>query len=273
MLKGIYPDQEIRQLTYMLFEEYLGWDKPMVHLSADNPVSGPALNSLLQAAEDLSTGKPIQYIIEKAWFGGLILKVNEHVLVPRPETEQLCDLIKTDLAKLQHGNFSILDIGTGSGCIAISLKSFFGAASVSAIDISVDALETAIMNAAANSCDINFSRADILDRADWSRFGSLSLIVSNPPYVLESEKNIMHRNVREFEPAGALFVSDGDPLVYYRAIAGFAEKHLEERSSLYFEINERFGEEVCELLRSHGFREAETLPDFHGKARFVKAIR
>jgi release factor glutamine methyltransferase len=271
-LEGIYPDTEIRQFIYILFEEYLGWTKTRVHLSHESEIPGPVVDLFIQACRELSTGKPVQYILQKAWFNGTLLKVDARVLVPRPETEEFCSWIKSDLSGKHDQNLSILDIGTGSGCIAIDLKKHFLQAEVTAIDRSPGALEVAGENARVNHYDISFMAADILIQQDCNGLGRYHVIVSNPPYVMESEKQRMHRNVADFEPKEALFVPDHDPLIFYRAITAFATGHLQFPGNLYFEINEKFGREVGELLLASGFENVRILHDLHGKERFVSAI-
>ena len=271
-LSAIYPDREIQQFIYILFEAYLGWPKARIHLSLDSEIPGTAAQSFTQALEELYIGKPIQYVLKTAWFNGIRLKVDSNVLIPRPETEELCSIIKADHQGKLHTKFSILDIGTGSGCIAIDLKKHFPHGAVTALDNAAGALEIAGENAMSSNCAISFVHADILDQSGWAKFGKYDLIVSNPPYVLESEQKRMHRNVVEFEPPGALFVTDGDPLIFYSAIAGFAAIHLNPSARLYFEVNERFGEQVCQLVDSFGFEQVSILRDFQGKDRFVSAI-
>jgi release factor glutamine methyltransferase len=270
-LAGIYPDQEIRQLTYILFEEYLGWQKTRVHLSLEVEIPGPVMKIFNRALGQLCAGKPVQYVIGKSWFNGTLLKIDANVLVPRPETEELCSIIKTAHQGMVNHQFSILDVGTGSGCIAIDLKKHFLHSDVTALDISPGAIGIAGENAGSNHCEISFIHADILDQAKWTELGKYHIIVSNPPYVMEHEKIRMHRNVSEYEPAQALFVADNDPLAFYRAISGFAVSHLIPPACLYFEINERLGQEVSELVRSFGFEDVSILQDFHGKERFVSA--
>ncbi|MFZ4522906.1 MAG: peptide chain release factor N(5)-glutamine methyltransferase [Bacteroidales bacterium] len=271
-LGPIYSVQEITQLTYILFEEHLGWKKTMVHLAFNDDIPLPALMLFNNALEELYTGKPIQYILGKSWFNGMALKVNQDVLVPRPETEELCSIIKTDLAGKQMKAISILDIGTGSGCIAIDLKRFFAHAEVSAVDVSAGALDVAKENAISSQCAISFIHADILNEKDWDHLGTYDLIVSNPPYVLEGEKLQMHNNVLQHEPGMALYVSDDDPLLFYRVISGFAFSHLRPLASLYVEINEKFGREICQLTELQGFRDVKVMNDFFGKQRFVSAV-
>lgn len=272
-LSEIYNAGEIRQILYMLFDEYLKWTKTRVHLSYNEDIPEAALALFNRALSDLMGGRPVQYILGKAWFNGSLLRVGPGVLIPRPETEELCELIGATLAGSTGMPLSILDVGTGSGCIAIDLKKRFPRAKVAAVDASTAALEIARGNALSNECEIEFIRADVL--GDVTRFlqGAYDVIVSNPPYVTESEKPSMNRNVTDFEPAIALFVTDGDPLQFYRAIAGFAAVSMESPGYLFFEINERFGREVRDMVRSCGFSQVEILQDIQGKDRFLKATK
>jgi release factor glutamine methyltransferase len=268
-LSAIYPPGEIRHLIYMLFEFHLGWGKSKIHLSYDEVIPEPALILFMSALEELSNGKPVQYITGSAWFNGSLLAVNSNVLIPRPETAELCSLIKNDFKGMEQHHLSILDIGTGSGCISIDLKKEFPCSEVTATDVSMGALEVARKNALDNHCEMNFIQSDILNPSDWKGLGTYQLIVSNPPYVTASEKHLMHRNVLEYEPLQALFVPDDQPLLYYQAISTFAAEHLAPAGCLYFEINERFGKEVKSLLSSCGFIDVKIHADFHGKERFV----
>lgn len=271
-LDGLYAPREIRQLVYILFEEYMGWDRITVHMSLGSEVPAGVSELFDAALADLAAGRPVQYITKKAWFNGTLLKVDENVLIPRPETEELCAIVTADLNGIKSMDISILDIGTGSGCIAIDLKKQFPLAKVTATDCSTGALTIAVDNARLNRCDVSFIFTDILDETGWVTLGKFGVIVSNPPYVRISEKQGLHRNVTEFEPALALFVDDSDPLVFYRAISGFAACQLIPPARLYLEINERFGQEVKELVISFGFNEVTILKDFHGKDRFITAV-
>jgi release factor glutamine methyltransferase len=271
-LADIYPPAESRQILYILFDEFMGWTKTTVHLSYDREIGGTDLRQFTDALAALRSGEPVQYILGKAWFNGMELRVNSAVLVPRPETEELCELVGIRAGRDQDRMLSLLDIGTGSGCIAIYLKKRFPGASVTGIDLSQAALDVASVNAHEQGCFIRFTRADILSREDQKELGMFDLIVSNPPYVTESERAAMKPTVTEFEPAGALFVPDEDPLLFYRTITGFAATHLNRPGRIFFEINEKFGTDVLELLGSAGFTETEIASDIHGKERFAAAI-
>ena len=221
----------------------------------------------------LKTGEPVQYILGHTEFFGLPFNVNPSVLIPRPETEELVEWI-LDSWRLAvggwHKPYNILDIGTGSGCIAISLKKNLNA-EVSAIDISAGALNTAKENAELNDVEVNFILADILNLKSEIGSSKFEIIVSNPPYVTLEDKKQMHINVNDFEPHNALFVPQEDPLIFYKAIADFAAKRLENGGLLFFEINENYGEEIIELLNGKQFNNIELRKDMSGKYRMAKA--
>lgn len=218
----------------------------------------------------LKSGIPVQYVLGETEFYGSTFSVNPDVLIPRPETEELTDWILKDLRSLSlPGTLKILDIGTGSACIPVSIKKFFPEAELSAMDISVKALSVARRNAAMNHTDIEFIQDDILNPA--RHYSGFSIIVSNPPYVTLKEKEQMHSNVLEHEPHTALFVPDNDPLVFYKAITDFALRHLEGPAYLYLEINENYGKEIWELLDKKGFKNIELKKDLRDKDRMVKA--
>ncbi len=267
-----YPDQEVMNIIYLLFDAFMGWPKTMIHLSPDEEIPGKEMRLFDHALQELGKGMPIQYVLGRTNFNGINLKVNSHVLIPRPETEELCRIIKSDMEKTENRSFTLLDIGTGSGCIAVDLKSNFPDSQVTGVDASQAAIDMAIVNALDNYCEVSFHVADILNPSDCAMIGMFDVIASNPPYVTEGEKTLMHKNVLDFEPAAALFVPDNDPLLFYRSIAGMAVSHLNKPGRLYFEINEQYGTRVCQLIRSFGFEHAEPLCDIHGKERFIRAI-
>jgi len=211
---------------------------------------------------------PIQYILGETEFYGLPFRVNDSVLIPRPETEELVDWIRSENNRNEALN--ILDIGTGSGCIAIALKHEFPNAAVEAFDISDKALETARSNAGLNKLDVEFSKVDILNVADQSK--KWDIIASNPPYIPELEKSEIEANVLEHEPHLALFVPDNDPLLFYRHIALFAKKQLNPNGKLYFEIHRDYGKECMELLASLGFSEIELRKDISGNNRMIRSV-
>ena len=270
-LSGLYPERELDQILYMLVRHLTGWNKADLALKG-NTIPGPDLADVLKVAtEELRRFRPIQYIIGSTTFLGAELKVRPGVLIPRPETEELAALVIAENRQKEYQEFHFLDIGTGSGCLAIVLKKAFPYAKAEALDISAEALGTAAENALQNGAEIRFRKIDILDAANAAALPGYHLIVSNPPYVTDSERAGMRANVLEFEPAGALFVPDADPLLFYRAIGLFAWRHLVRPGQLYVEINERFGMEVKTLLQSFGFEKVELLRDLRGKDRFVRA--
>jgi release factor glutamine methyltransferase len=218
--------------------------------------------------EELIHGKPVQYVIGETEFYGCRIKVNENVLIPRPETEELVDWI---IKLVPNKELTILDICTGSGCIPIALKKNLPKAEVAACDISHEALEMAMKNAVLNKTDVRFFYTNILNPtvSSWSTF---DLIISNPPYVRNSEKQLMHKNVLEFEPHLALFVEDDEALIFYRKITELAKSKLKQGGFLFFEINEAYGKEIAELLEENGFKDVEIRKDMFGKDRMAKGV-
>ena len=268
-LEGIYNRNEIRTLLQMLFEHILGWSVVRLLVSKNATVNQSDLLKLNFAIKDLRNGKPIQYIIGNTEFCNLTLSVSPHTLIPRPETAELVYLIDENEKERQPQH--ILDLCTGSGCIAIALAKAFAAAKVFATDISAEAVAVAKKNAECNNADVSFHIADIL-REENPAGESYDIIVSNPPYVREMEKAMMNRNVLDYEPHLALFVPDGDPLMFYRHIAGFATKHLRTGGKLYLEINEALGNETAALLEKQGYRPIIHKDSF-GKDRMIEASK
>lgn len=266
-LTPVYDAIEAESFFYMLSEEYLSMKRIDFAMNPEKELSAPELAVMEHAFGKLKIQVPIQYIIGKAHFYGLEFEVNPSVLIPRPETEELVDWIMRDQEFAPAPK--ILDIGTGSGCIPISLAVHLKTAGVSAIDVSGKALETAKRNAQLNSAKVDFVLRDILKTEDLGE--KYNVIVSNPPYVRHLEKYEMKRNVLEHEPHLALFVEDGDPLVFYRKIADLALESLYPDGKLYFEINQYLGEETLELLRNKGFLDIELRKDLYGNDRMVKA--
>lgn len=232
--------------------------------------------ALFRILEELKTGRPLQYILGETEFYGLKFKVNPSVLIPRPETEELVDWVLIELRNLNEGTegLKIIDIGTGSGCIPVSIKKYFPKAEIYAMDISAKALNTAAENAELNQTDLNFIQDDILDpKNDQLLHTQFDVIISNPPYVTWSEKGQMMPNVLEHEPHTALFVPNDDPLIFYCAIADFAIQHLLERGLLFLEINENLGPQTLDLLKKMGFSNIELRQDIRGKDRIIRAVR
>lgn len=264
-LKGLYPISEIEGFTRIIFEAVFGWSFTKQVINKHEKISEFDFNRIKEIVLRLKRFEPIQYILGETEFYGLTLNVNPSVLIPRPETEELVDwIVRENLPE----NSRILDIGTGSGCIALALKSRNKKSKVSGIDISESALEVAIENAIKNRLEVNFFLADILNPKD-SIFEVYDVIVSNPPYIRESEKLQMQSNVLEYEPENALFVSDNNPLVFYRSIVFFAEKHLADKGKLFFEINENLGSEMKSMLTDFGFCDIQIRNDINGKNRMI----
>ncbi len=270
-LAGIHSDREIIQFLYLLFEKWMGWPKAEVHLHYDL-VPGRREQDLFEdALSRLEKGVPVQYVLGEAAFDGYTLLVDPRVLIPRPETGELCDLVRGDLAGSANASLSILDVGTGSGCIALSMARSFPGASVTGADIDPGALAVAAGNASLSPNPVTFIRADILDPACNSLRGPYHLIISNPPYVPESEREELQRTVVGYEPGHALFVPDDDPVLFYRALASFSAGHLFPGGWLFLEIHERFGSEVVAVVTAAGLTEVRIRKDFQGKDRFVSA--
>lgn len=269
-LGKIYDTNESNTMVMMLLEHFFGFNRISLALNPDLCLDEDGFKRLDHAVSELMTNRPIQYVIGKTEFCGMEFEVNENVLIPRPETEELVSMIlSTDSGKQPTDTINILDIGTGSGCIAVSLAKSLRNVDVTAIDISEQALEVAGRNAVSNGVSVEFIHADILSNPHFTK--KFDIIVSNPPYVCASEKKNMRANVLDFEPSTALFVNDDDPLVFYRHIINFAKGNLHPHGVVWFEINENLGEETAELCRSNGFGNSVVIKDLFGKDRFVRA--
>ena len=259
---------EATAITRLLFDHYLHYSLTDIAIRGDFDVPEAIAEIMQEALNRIAQGEPVQYVIGSETFHGLRFKVTPATLIPRPETEQLVDII-IDRHKHQRG-LRVLDVGTGSGCIAIALARSLDWAEVDAIDFSADALAVAKENAKALKVNVNFIHADIL-KARAEDFEKYDIIVSNPPYVTMSEKAQMLPNVLEHEPHSALFVPDSDPLLFYRAITRFAAKALCEGGTLYFETNTAFTTQVAQLMTAEGFTDAETHRDAFTHPRFAIA--
>ncbi len=268
-LRDIYEKQEVISIFSQLAEEYLGLSHAMTLLSLDENVTTDAYKKFEIALNDLKRHRPLQYILGKTEFCGFHFFVSEGVLIPRPETEELVEWIIEEVIE-QDDSPSILDIGTGSGCIAITLKKRIPSSYVSCIDISRDALSCAGKNADLNETNISISYADILDQLSWKNFKKYDVIVSNPPYVRNLEKPWIRKNVLYHEPREALFVEDDDPLIFYRSIFEFAKAFLNKNGKLYLEINENMSESLREQAKAARMTVHEIRKDLRGKDRMVK---
>ena len=266
-LEKIYSSDEANALIMILLEHYFGIDRVKMALEPELRLSESELLTLHFAVKELLKNKPIQYVIGETEFCGLRFLVNENVLIPRPETEEMVRFLAVGHWPLA---VKILDIGTGSGCIAISLAKLLKDSVVTAVDVSEKALEVARKNAKANNVNVRFVLDDILSpKSPELLENKYDIIVSNPPYVCESEKAEMRANVLDYEPSSALFVSDNDPLVFYRKILEYAQKALKPKGEIWFEINEKFGEEMTKLCNKMGCKQTEIIKDFSGKDRIL----
>ena len=265
-LAPFYPETEISGFIQMIMNSVLGLSYTQMILEKARVLETTETDRIKRIVQRLKTHEPIQYILGVAEFYGLQLKVKPGVLIPRPETEELVEWIcKTEIP----ASAKILDIGTGSGCIPLALKNELPTTVVIAVDVSETALSFATENAQKNKLEVAFEHADILNwqELSWPQF---DVIVSNPPYVMEREKKQMEANVLEHEPELALFVSDTDPLIFYRTIAQFAAKQLNERGYLFFEINENLGDEMVALVKQLGFKSIELRRDLNNKDRMLR---
>ena len=258
-LRGFYPEEELRELAYWVIEETTGLTRTQILTECKGTQIIPNIEIILQK---LRAHEPIQYIFGHTEWRGLDLLVTPATLIPRPETAELIDWIleSCDRSKPLH----VLDIGTGSGCIAIALKKSAPLWQVIGIDISPDALEIAHENAKRNSVEVEWTQADILSPITNYRFPILDIIVSNPPYICHREKANMDARVLDYEPHSALFVPNDEPLLFYRRIAT-----MKSAKSLYFEINEAYGKEVCDMLKELGYTDIQLKHDIYGKPRMV----
>ena len=266
-LSNVYDALELNSIVNILIEEVTGWDALHQNIHKNDALEQSHTDQLTQYVEKLLTGKPLQYIIGKAWFMGKAFMVNEAVLIPRPETEELVEWI-VEYAQIINKPLSILDIGTGSGCIPISLKQAIPNASITAIDISKEALAVAQQNATAHNTNIEWIELDILQTKHLK--DQYDIIVSNPPYIPLREKPNMQSQVIDHEPAIALFVPDQYPLIFYSKIAHIGKSALKPNGQLFFEIHYDQGEAIMALLNEMGYH-AELRQDIYGKDRMVRA--
>ncbi|OFX62149.1 MAG: protein-(glutamine-N5) methyltransferase, release factor-specific [Bacteroidetes bacterium GWB2_41_8] len=267
-LAGIYPKEETESLIFLIFEKLKGYSRTRFLLAKDELLNMDELLEIAKIVARLKNHEPIQYILGETEFYGLPFYAVPEVLIPRPETEELVQWI---ILENQFSAPTILDIGTGTGCIAISLQKNIPNSTVLACDVSPVCIKTAQRNAKLNSADVAVIEYDILNNIPEFRFPDLNIIVSNPPYIRETEKTLMQRNVLDFEPELALFVQDERPLIFYERIADFALIHLTKPGRLYFEINEAFGNECFDMLQQKGFADIQLERDINGKDRMIRA--
>lgn len=259
----LYGEAEARQIAEMVLESR-GVSRNMLLVEPNEELQFPDLDSVIN---DIRAWRPVQYIIGTAEFAGMDLEVSDAVLIPRPETEELVDWVASEVGD----SASILDVGTGSGCIAIALSRAVSGSSVWALDISAEALAVARRNGAKYAPDVSFVEGDALSDFSALFAEKFDVVVSNPPYIPDSDSRLMRRNVTDYEPHTALFVPDNDPLLFYRSIARTALKMLKAEGKIYFEIYESLADEMQRMLRAEGYEEIVVREDFRGKPRMICA--
>ncbi|MCD6596588.1 MAG: peptide chain release factor N(5)-glutamine methyltransferase [Bacteroidales bacterium] len=269
-LTNFYGENEAQSLVYLSFKKIFDYNKFQLYQNSGTLVNKKQLVNFNNISHWLKQYKPIQYIFEETTFYNCNIKVNEHTLIPRPETEELVEWIVE--SNTEHKP-KILDIGTGSGCIAISLKKLISNAIITGLDINKEALKTANENSKLNQVKVNFKVCNILEPTKYLMKEKYDLIVSNPPYVTEHEKLKMQPNVLNWEPHSALFVPDNDPLKFYKVIIPLAWEMLQAGGSLFLEINENLPEEIHQLLLSSHYRNIEIRKDLSGKYRMAKGVK
>lgn len=267
-LDEIYPKEEVDSMFYLMIEHFLGLERFILVINPEIVITKEEEQYMFEGLSKLRKEQPIQYVLGETTFMDLKILVNESVLIPRPETEELVNWALEDINEMDD-DLEIIDIGTGSGCIAISLAKLKPYLKVTAIDISGPALEVAKKNALINEVDVEFREVDILKARPIGK--NYDIIISNPPYIREMERDNMRNNVLQNEPYSALFVSDEDPLLFYRTIAKLARDGLKENGVLYLEINQYLGEDVKMLLRDFNFSEIELRKDIFGNDRMIRA--
>ncbi len=268
-LKAHYPDREIDAIIDILFGTRLQLKKHEVGLKRKKILAPSDQEWFDRAIRKLKSGYPVQYITGQAEFYGMVLDVTPDVLIPRPETEEL---VRWIIEGIPHPRPMIMDIGTGSGCIALALKKHIPRSQVMATDVEAAALDVASRNAAKLDLDLQFYQHDVLENDPPKDWPKIDILVSNPPYIPGSEKITMASHITAHEPPGALFVPDENPLLFYLSISGFAKRQLKEGGALYLEVHEKFGKQAADLMNEHGFQSVELRHDINGKDRMLKAI-
>ncbi|MEO6455259.1 MAG: peptide chain release factor N(5)-glutamine methyltransferase [Ginsengibacter sp.] len=270
-LQCIYDAREAAYITDWVFESVAGIKRLDRITNAKKELDSSITERLNNKLSGLLLHKPVQYVLEEAWFYKMKFFVNKNVLIPRPETEELIEWVVTQL-KREKGKLKIIDIGTGCGCIAIALKKELPDADVLAIDVSAEALSVARQNALDLTSNIKFLQINFLDEAEWHKLSSFDIIVSNPPYIPEKDKSKMKKNVVDYEPHLALFVKDDDPFIFYKKIAEFAQLHLKKDGLIYVEVHEEYAEMVKEIFNRH-LLTSIIKQDIYGRNRMILAKR
>lgn len=269
-LRGIYDEREIKSMFRVLAGEYLGLSSVELTIHAGEQVSKKETDQFAAALENLKDHVPVQYILGQTEFMDFNLQVGPGVLIPRPETEELIQML-IDNVQDTSGRISILDIGTGTGCIAIALSKHIKNAELTAVEQSKVALGYARNNIKVNHARVDLHHMDFLDESNWNRLGKFDIIISNPPYVTNTDMGMMRKNVLDHEPHDALFVDDQMPLFFYQQIIRFSKDHLSDDGWIYLEINEKYGKELMDLFTGSAFRNVSLYQDLSGKDRFIKA--
>ncbi len=268
-LLRIYEKKEAVNITDMVIENVTGWQKIDRIVNKNNTLNTAQEELLEKYSDALVNHEPVQYVLHETWFGGMKLYTDENVLIPRPETEELVDWVIKDLTN-NKSTVKIIDIGTGSGCIPLTIKKYLPPAEVHACDVSNGALAVAKKNATDQNLAINFHLLDILNDADRNQLPVFDIIISNPPYIPQKDKLDMAVNVLAYEPQLALFVPNEDPLLFYSNIANFAATHLSEHGCIYLEIHEAMGKAVIDLYKQKGFKKIDLRKDLQGKDRMIR---
>ena len=271
-LQPVYENREASNIANLIMEDITGWDRTRRVIHHDESLTETQLERYTQCRDELLHGRPTQYVLGHAWFCDMRFQVDEHVLIPRPETEELVMEVKKMYADIpaDHGHlFKLIDIGTGSGCIAIALKKYFPDWDVWALDKSDKALAIAKTNAVLLDTEIHFVESDILKEAKSDALPAFDLIISNPPYIPVEDKPDMDDHVLDHEPHSALFVTDNDPLQFYKAILLFSDHHLLRGGMLFFETHELYAQAVANLMEENGFENISIKKDFQEKERIV----
>lgn len=265
----LYNDREAANIADWVIEYITGQRRIERILYKDLPLNNSQQQQLETFTQQLLQHKPVQYVLQEAWFAGMKFFVKEGVLIPRPETDELVELV-VNKSQISNHKSQILDIGTGSGCIPIALKKRLPTSSILSIDISEVALEIAQKNATDLQADITLQQVDFLNETNWYQLGTFDIIVSNPPYIKQSESAVMSKHVTDYEPSLALFVADNNALIFYEKIAVFGKTHLNPNGQIFAEINEALGKETVTMLQQHGY---QTLlkQDLQGKDRMIQA--
>lgn len=269
-LKKQYSLPEIQNFLYLIFQNLMGLSKTDVHINPGKILQHSTIFRINEIINELKQKKPIQYILGETEFYGCNIKLDNNTLIPRPETEELVQWIVDESG---NRKCKILDIGTGSGCIAIAIAKNCSSAKVFASDHSAKVLEIAGKNARLNNADVTFVRFNVKFPVTSEILDKFDIIVSNPPYVTEAEKQQMDENILKYEPHDALFVPDDDPLIFYRAVLEFAKKKLREEGETFFEINEKFGEQMIRLLEKYDYNRIILRKDINGKDRMIKGTK